>query len=152
MNKDKCDFCHQDINQCKCHGGPQGPRWNTHALCSSNVYIFRDTSGGISEQQLNGDLLIVAARDGNLVRCEELLQSGADINTTHSLSYVNDNNTPILEAAKHGHYQLVQFLLERGANINIKKSLGNTPLSSAAGTCGLTHHPILLRILRFSII
>ena len=55
----------------------------------------------------------VAAREGDLQKCQELLRNGANINA-------RDGNlvTPIMGAATYGRLETTDFLIKQRANIN----------------------------------
>jgi len=73
------------------------------------------------------DELFVAARNGDLIKVQTLLENGADPNAKD-----NAGHTPLHWAAHLGHVEIVELLLERGANPNAEDNYGSTPLHEAA--------------------
>ena len=74
-----------------------------------------------------GDELLVAARNGDLIEVQTLLEKGADPNTR-----IDDGWTPLHWAAFKGHVDVVRVLLERGADPKAKDNNGRRPLHIAA--------------------
>ncbi len=100
--------------------------------------------------------LIKAAKDGNLAKVTELLNTGADVNfksdtgvtpliaasAAGRLNVVKalvdkganlniqgpDNYTALAEATDHNFPDIVSFLIEKGANLELKEANGFTPL------------------------
>jgi hypothetical protein len=70
--------------------------------------------------------LIDAAKNGDIGRVHELLDSGIDPNIKNY-----DGNTPLIEASFYGHIYIVESLLRYDANPNIKNFFGYTPLINA---------------------
>lgn len=60
--------------------------------------------------------LVTAAGDGNVVRVEELLRQGANVNYT----LFDSGITPLIAAASAGHIDVSRVLLSSGADINLK--------------------------------
>ncbi len=67
-----------------------------------------------------------AANDGNLLKAQELILSGADVNHRDKKGW-----TPLHFAAQAQNSKLVSLLLESGAEVDALDSNGNTPLSGA---------------------
>ena len=67
--------------------------------------------------------LYKAAEAGNLKEVRELIEQGADPNTT------GEDKVSVLEiAANRKHLDVVQFLLEKGAKVDYKDAVSGTPL------------------------
>jgi ankyrin repeat protein len=75
----------------------------------------------------NGDLLL-ASRNGNLDKVNELLNNGADVNAADD----SDQKTALHEAAIYGHTDVVSLLLAKGADVNVQDEYGYTPIHWAA--------------------
>jgi ankyrin repeat protein len=69
--------------------------------------------------------LITAAIDGDIIKINKALKSGANINFTHR----DWGWTALHHASAKGHLEIVKRLLEYGADINCITSDGQTPLS-----------------------
>lgn len=84
-----------------------------------------------------------AARDGDLVRAQQLLSEGYDPNAFDDINY-----TPLHYAVKHEHPQMVSLLIANGADVNARNEsrIGNTPIHETAGTCSLTMAKLLLQM------
>jgi ankyrin repeat protein len=82
-----------------------------------------------------------AAQDGDLVKIEQLLQEGYDINAFDDVAY-----TPLHYAVNKERFEAVRLLLERGANVNanLEEQIGNTPLRNVAEHCSLRMAKLLL--------
>ncbi|PCI97013.1 MAG: hypothetical protein COB15_08590 [Flavobacteriales bacterium] len=78
---------------------------------------------------LNHDI-VKAVKQGNLELVKNLLNNGAEINTTVSDS--SKKRKLIHHASQKGYTELVQFLIDKGALVNDKDSDGKTPLWYAA--------------------
>jgi ankyrin repeat protein len=74
------------------------------------------------------ELLLLAARNGEIQKIENLLKDGVSINATTDNSY-----TAISYAAAKGDLNTMNFLIKRGANLNKRSKGGKTPLLVAAG-------------------
>lgn len=81
--------------------------------------------------------LIEAAKKGNTSRVVELLDLGADINTTgfvpnyETLRYEANNITPLMYAINMSHIETAKVLIYKGADINLKGGEGTTALHYA---------------------
>jgi len=80
--------------------------------------------------------LIRAAYSGNLMKVNELLQYGADVNAKSSNSC---GYTALIWAVVYRHSNVVEVLLKAGASTEVKDAHGNTALMWAAiyGDLGL---------------
>jgi ankyrin repeat protein len=67
------------------------------------------------------ELLIKAAKQGNLEVIKFLIENGANINIYDDLAF--------RVAAKNGHFEIIKFLVEKGANIH---AVDDYPLRWAA--------------------
>ncbi|WP_264330602.1 ankyrin repeat domain-containing protein [Wolbachia endosymbiont (group B) of Erebia ligea] len=74
----------------------------------------------------NDNLLINAARKGDLSKVEELLREGSNINAKNDGGY-----TSLHLAARYSHSNVVEKLLDKGADINAENNDGLTPLELA---------------------
>jgi ankyrin repeat protein len=68
--------------------------------------------------------LMLAALQGELALCTQLIAKGADVNKT--------GWTPLHYAATHGHLDVIRLLLENFAYIDAASPNGSTPLMMAA--------------------
>nr|WP_315242685.1 ankyrin repeat domain-containing protein [uncultured Albidiferax sp.] len=68
--------------------------------------------------------LMLAALQGQLALCSQLITKGADVNKT--------GWTPLHYAATHGHLDVMRLLLENHAYIDAASPNGSTPLMMAA--------------------
>jgi len=73
-------------------------------------------------------LLLTAARRGNMPAVEELLESGASVDSANL-----ENKTALMMAASKGHLGVVKLLLDRGAKINVRTK-GSPFITSAFGS------------------
>lgn len=76
----------------------------------------------------NEELLLQAARTGDLNLLEKMLAAGTNIECRYS----EDSNTPLLTAVSYGQHQIVIRLLAHHANFTVKNESGFTPLALAA--------------------
>ena len=79
---------------------------------------------GATEEGLNDVALVEASRNGNLIKVEELLQAGADVNYS--------DGRALVDAAREGHLDIVDRLIRAGADVNLGWESGFTPIASAA--------------------
>lgn len=70
--------------------------------------------------------LFKAVQDNDLVKIEELLTKGANLNVLDK-----DGYSPLRYAIKKNDINLVKFLIEKGADVNFKYKSDGFPLSSA---------------------
>jgi ankyrin repeat protein len=61
------------------------------------------------------NILIDAARQGNVKEVERLLEAGADVNATNERG-----ETVLMRAAEHGQTEACAFLIAKGADVNAK--------------------------------
>ncbi|TRX61872.1 hypothetical protein FNH22_03605 [Fulvivirga sp. M361] len=73
---------------------------------------------------LNTDL-VKATKNGDLEKVSELINSGADLNTTVGDGY---KRNLLHHASQKGHSDLIEFLIEKGIAINSLDNKGRTPL------------------------
>ena len=76
--------------------------------------------------------LISAAREGDVVRINKLLNEGAKIDEPNIGKW---SATPLFWSLFHCEYEAAEFLLNKGANANIPDSYGATPLIMAVSWC-----------------
>ncbi|MBO1052490.1 MAG: protein kinase [Dolichospermum sp. DET73] len=74
-----------------------------------------------------GNILHIAAKQGNKEIVKQQLEQGADIHSTN-----NDGNTPLHLAAQKDNRDTVELLIAKGADIHSTNNDGNTPLHLAA--------------------
>ncbi|WP_103666799.1 ankyrin repeat domain-containing protein [Pseudanabaena sp. BC1403] len=79
---------------------------------------------GASEEGLNDVALVEASRNGNLIKVEELIQAGANVNYR--------DGRALVAAAGEGHLDIVDRLIRAGADVNLGWKSGFTPIASAA--------------------
>ena len=71
--------------------------------------------------------LIWAAKDGNIIIVEQLLDNGHDINKTEPIQDKGNSAWgPLHWAASKGHMNILQLLLQRGSDCLIKDKHGST--------------------------
>ncbi|MBY0352909.1 ankyrin repeat domain-containing protein [Candidatus Babeliales bacterium] len=80
--------------------------------CAERIRAAGGTISIATQQRLT-DQLITAARTNNLVRLQELISAGADINAPNSNGW-----TALYVAAEHGQTAYVNRLIELGSDIN----------------------------------
>ncbi len=103
-----------------------------------NTLVLRvvDVCNGPNQGQIQTDkrevLFLDSAKDGNLPRVKQLLDSGMDVHTRERRS-PNFGRTALHYAAGGGHLSVAQILVERGADPNTKADTGYTPLHVASG-------------------
>ncbi|MDP1680487.1 MAG: ankyrin repeat domain-containing protein [Burkholderiales bacterium] len=97
----------------------------------------RDTNGDIAFTD-GLSALMIAAGDGDLMRLEELLASGSDVNVRSGIG-----TTALMYAAKNGHAKVVEALLAAGANVNVISEKGSTAWHLAEKS----HHFAIVRLL-----
>ena len=91
------------------------------------LIVLATTSAGA--QAGRDGALLKAAEAGDAARIQELLASGADINTRDE-----HGRTPLMIAAVKGHAPAVTLLLDKGSDIAAKNKYGLSALQFAAGT------------------
>ena len=79
-----------------------------------------------------------AAKDGNLEKVKELLESGSDINERGE-----NDMTPLHRAAEQGHDEIVNYLISKGADVNAEAESRWTPLHRGA----YNNHAEVVRLL-----
>ena len=80
-----------------------------------------------------GDDLIVASRDGDLTRVNELLSVKAQITQGTNVNAKGTKGiTALIAAAYNGHFDVVQVLLAKGAEVDDSADNGWTPLIAAS--------------------
>jgi len=67
-----------------------------------------------------------AAKEGDLIKVNRLIQEGADVNVRSKTGA-----TPLHGAARTGHKDVAELLISKGANVNAKTRGGYTPLAVA---------------------
>jgi ankyrin repeat protein len=95
-------------------------------IIAMGVLIFSVSTGVGMDQNSQ---LILAVVKGDLAKVTQLINSGANVNTTDT------NGWPILEIASNSiadHSSIVKFLLKAGANVNARDSKGWTVLMSTS--------------------
>lgn len=71
--------------------------------------------------------LVWSASSGNLLRVQEMVSKGADVNARA----FDDGETALIAAARAGRQEVLEYLVSNGANVNLKDA-GGTPLYWAA--------------------
>ncbi|KAL8916890.1 MAG: hypothetical protein Q9208_008292 [Pyrenodesmia sp. 3 TL-2023] len=72
--------------------------------------------------------LFKAARDGNMRRLKEALQTSLDVNALQGPTGL----APLHIAAVNGHVDVIQLLLKNGADVDLRSSYDKTALNNAA--------------------
>ncbi|MEM4137926.1 MAG: ankyrin repeat domain-containing protein, partial [Candidatus Anstonellaceae archaeon] len=73
------------------------------------------------------ELLILVSKSGDIQQVKQLIEKGANINSTDKYGY-----TPLHFAAKSGNTKVAEFLIKSGSDVNAKNKDGYTPLHFAA--------------------
>ncbi|KAI8785853.1 ankyrin repeat domain-containing protein 17 [Biomphalaria glabrata] len=103
-------------------------------MATSNVYT--DVENLLSQNQdhsqeaLNKSLMLVA-KSGRKLNLIQLLNRGADPNTTDK-----EKNTPLMFCARQGLLEMVRILLNKGANASMRNARGDTALILAIRMSG----------------
>ncbi len=85
--------------------------------------------------------ILDASRDGDLVRVQQMLEKGADINSQD----IFDGYTPLHYAISSGNTELVRFLIQYGADIEHQNNtVYQTPLATAVLASGIEIVELLL--------
>ena len=85
------------------------------------------------------NLLIEAAKHGNLEEVRDLLRNGADVNEKDRYG-----NSALMFASGEGHIEIVHLLIDNNADLNIKSMWGGTAEKCARNR----QQPEILRILQ----
>lgn len=72
-------------------------------------------------------LLMLAAKKGDVAYMEKLIAAGGDVNARDE-----DNETPLIRSARNGHLEVVKFLLGRSAEVDARNHARSTALSEAS--------------------
>ena len=89
--------------------------------------------------------LVAAARDGNHVRVDALLEAGASEDASHALDDPHGaGRSAVYWAARGGHLEAVGALLGGGASANAVDEAGDMPLMAA---CAHGHEAVGARLL-----
>ena len=86
-------------------------------------------SGCAPPRDLNSQL-VLAARQGDISRVEELLSLGANVNAPEDVK--GEGRPALFHAAAAGHTNVVKVLISKGANVNEQPSGRSTGLMVAA--------------------
>lgn len=104
---------------------------NKHESLRQNITLIGQQPQNDSLQELNEDVLMNAAQEGNIGLVARCLARGIDVNTTNFGGW-----TPLMFACDV-QPDAIETLLNAGAKVNIKNKNGSTPLMLAANR-GLT--------------
>ena len=94
--------------------------------------------GACGRRDVNAELL-KEAELGSVEKVKELLEKGADLNSTDEFE-----RTPLMMAAFNGHPEVVDLLIKAGADIYAKAKYGQTALTFASEQ----GHPKIVEIIR----
>lgn len=117
--------------------GGRTPEFLGHAM---NVAVIGDAREGFRYAlSLGGDpnhmysytALMIAAQQNGIQYAIDLIDAGADVNTTHHSAWGDTNRTALSFAAEKGHVEMVRLLLENGADASIADSKEMTPIEIA---------------------
>ena len=86
------------------------------------VMVFSQVAHGYQD-----NALVEAGSRNDLKRVQQLLETGADVNSKDK-----DGATALIEASFKGHAEMVRLLLEKGADVNAPDRVGVTPLMEAS--------------------
>ena len=93
------------------------------------IYTLIDNKVNVNVKNKNGMTpLMIAAQNGYVELAKILIQAGADVKTSNSLT----GDTSLILASENGQTMCVQTLLKCHANVNIQGRNGDTALISAA--------------------
>lgn len=93
---------------------------------------------GASQQGLSINDLVKAAETGNLIKVQNLIKAGVEIN-----GFSPTGNTALIAAVKENHIDIVKTLIEAGANIDLQGNIDNTALMEAV----MREHTEIVRII-----
>ncbi|MBL4819111.1 MAG: ankyrin repeat domain-containing protein [Deltaproteobacteria bacterium] len=90
--------------------------------------VLQNYPGNIWAEELrrNPNALPQAARVGNIVAVQGLLDAGANINQAN-----HRYRTPLTAAVSNSHTETILVLIAAGANVNLLDRMGDTPLTAA---------------------
>jgi len=100
----------------------------TQGAAVVRVLVHSGADVNAQEKLKHCTALHMAARRGNVLVAEALLDCGADVEARDKL-----DDTPLHRAVKCGKTEMVAFLLSRGADIHAKGKRGLTPWQVARG-------------------
>ncbi|NBD32847.1 MAG: hypothetical protein GVY17_07770 [Cyanobacteria bacterium] len=82
------------------------------------------------QQEIESQQLMAAVNDDQLLRAQQLIQSGAEIDERYPrINSFNDRHTPLLVACRDGRSDIVVELLKAGADVNaVEPVFGAVPL------------------------
>ncbi len=69
-------------------------------LAIANV-VFAESKSANQKAKENPDMLLIAAKNGNIEYIKQLLDSGVDVNTE-----AKDGDTALIEASRKGHFSI----------------------------------------------
>ena len=97
---------------------------------------FVTTKGGNPKGELTA--LMYAARDGQALAVEALVEAGADLDAVNA-----DESTALLLASINGQFDIATYLVDEGADVTIASMDGATPLFAVVNIqwARLTFHP-----------
>lgn len=111
---------------------PNWPAWKRGIILATKaaaiaLAIMLVTSTSIIANADNNQVLIEAAKQGELEKVKSLLDGGADINGKDKNGF-----TALMWASSKGHLEIVKLLLDKGADINARHSHGDIALIMAS--------------------
>ena len=92
------------------------------------------------KQKTINEALILAAGSGHGTCITTLVEAGADVNYSSSVT-----ETPLINAIAYDSLECVKLLIDVGADVNIRNNRRESPLSSAANTQSLKCLQMLLK-------
>jgi ankyrin repeat protein len=84
-----------------------------------------------------------AAWEGDIERVEELIASGADVESWSNLG--SHSHTPLMYAVYKGHYEIAEMLIEAGADVNAAHDTTHTVLYHALESYQVS--PVVIQLL-----
>ncbi len=89
-------------------------------------------------------ILLDAIKKGDIFKVKEVLDAGADPNST----YNHEQSSALMFAVLYCNHHIVRLLVERGADINYKNKYGVSAISLANSKCDKKTRNLLKKALK----